>query len=96
MFFVKPEEVGIISESRRKARLGNRVAAADEVVDEVDSAQGEIIVHRDADLIAEKVANVVFAQVMTRVSWNSVILIWGGLAMIGVIGTLFVKTKKAA
>lgn len=45
---------------------------------------------------AAAVANVVFAQVMTRVSWNSVILIWGGLAMIGVIGTLFVKTKKAA
>lgn len=45
---------------------------------------------------AAALANAIFAQVMTRVSWNSVILIWGGLALIGVIATLFVKSKKAA
>ncbi|MBQ8893733.1 MAG: MFS transporter [Clostridia bacterium] len=47
-----------------------------------------------AGYAAAALANYIFAQILTNISWNGVILLWGGIALIGVIGTFFVRTKK--
>lgn len=39
-------------------------------------------------------ANFVFAQVLANISWNGVILLWSGMALIGVVASFFVKKKE--
>lgn len=62
VFFVKSEKVRVVSEARREARLRDGIAAADEVVDEMDAAKGEIIVYSDSHLLTEEMADVIFAM----------------------------------
>lgn len=63
MFFIESEEVRIVLESRGKTGVAYGVSAADEVVDEVDAAKNEIVAECYADLLAEKVADVIFAVI---------------------------------
>ena len=63
MFFVESEKVRIILKSCGKAGFGHGISAPYEVVYEVDATQDEIVPNRNADLLAEEVADVVFAVV---------------------------------
>ena len=53
VLFIQPEKIRIVFESRGKASLGYGISAADKVIDKMNAAQDEIIVHRNTDLLAE-------------------------------------------
>lgn len=45
--------------------------------------------------IAAALANLLFAEVMANVGWDTVFVLWSSIGIIGIIATLFVKSKKA-
>ena len=45
---------------------------------------------------AASLANLAFARVITTLSWNGVIVLWSGIGLIGLLGSLCVKTNKKA
>ena len=46
--------------------------------------------------VAAALANLLFANVMANVGWNTVFVLWASLGVIGIAATLFVKNKKHA
>lgn len=46
--------------------------------------------------IAAALANLLFANVMANVGWNTVFVLWASLGVIGITATLFVRNKKSA
>ena len=46
--------------------------------------------------IAAALANLLFANVMANVGWNTVFLLWSSIGIIGIVSTLFVKNSKKA
>lgn len=44
--------------------------------------------------IAASGANMLFAKAMSNIGWNTVLILWASIGIIGVIATLFVKQKK--
>ena len=45
---------------------------------------------------AAAVANILFANVMAKVSWNGVFLLWASIGVIGFVSTVIVRAKKKA
>jgi sugar phosphate permease len=46
--------------------------------------------------VAAALANLLFANVMANVGWNTVFVLWASLGVIGITSTLFVRNKKSA
>lgn len=44
--------------------------------------------------IAAAITNIIFANVMSNIGWNAVIIMWSSIGVIGVIATLFVSNNK--
>ena len=44
--------------------------------------------------IAAAITNIIFANVMSNIGWNAVIIMWSSIGVIGVIATLFVSKNK--
>ena len=44
--------------------------------------------------IAAAVANILFAGIMSRAGWNTVILLWASIGVVGIIATLAVNKAE--